>query len=196
MFVYQNGEVLNIVKGNMPKAIPEISVGFEGESTVIKIGGVTIPTASSEGTIQLTDTVISGGRTFDIVNPDLTVTLENNGYTLSGTVSPASDETTTYWGYEKDAPLYVVRVVFDGITDITDPEQAAAFSGVCNGKTDAKPIDPAKFDGPNYIDYVFDASQKDYSVGSGPITIEYSTDNKATTKTITITNKTTNLVQE
>lgn len=207
MFVYQNGETLNIVKGYMPKAIPEISVGFANDTTFVKIGGVDIPVSSTQGTIQVQNSVSLNGQSFEIDNPDLTVTLNNNEYVLSGTASPASSATTTAWGYEADAPLYVVRVVFDGITDINDPEQAAKFRGVCNGKIENKPIDPTKFDGPNYIDYVFDASGKDYWVyqNSQDISIIYTTEfdgegefdpSDPTNKKIVIKNNTTNLIQE
>ena len=179
MFVYQTGEVVNVVKGNrqLPKEIPDIQVGFEGDKPFVKFSGVEIPVAADGGIIEMTNEITLGGVTMSVPNPDLVTKLVDGGYEIGGTMAVAPADVCKAWGYAEGSHLFTVRVVFDGDIDET-------FSGTCDGKTPNKPIDISKFDGPNYIDYIFDGTTK-------TITIKYKANKNAEEKTIVITNNAT-----
>ena len=180
MLVYQKGNTINVVKGSLPEENPATQFGFEGsaadwEITFIKIGGVNVPFKAEGGQVEMTNKIVLDGVEMDVPNPDLTTTLVDGGYDIGGTMAVAPADVCKAWGYPEGSHLFTVRVVFEG--DI-DPE---TFSGTCDGKVPGKPISYAKFDGPNYIDYIFDGSTK-------VITIKYKANADAEEKTIVIKN--------
>ena len=180
MLVYQKGNTINVVKGSLPEENPATQFGFEGsaadwEITFIKIGGVNVPFKAEGGQVEMTNKIVLDGVEMDVPNPDLTTTLVDGGYDIGGTMAVAPADVCKAWGYPEGSHLFTTRVVFEG--DI-DPE---TFSGTCDGKVPSKPISYAKFDGPNYIDYIFDGSTK-------VITIKYKANADAEEKTIVIKN--------
>lgn len=181
--VYQSGDTVNVVNGALPKENPDMQVGFTGGAsdwviTFIKIGGVNIPIKSAGGTVEMTDSISLNGVDMSVPNPDLVTTLVDGNYDITGTMAVAPDSVCTAWGYPTGTNLFTVKVVFEG--DI-DPE---TFSGTCSGKVPDKPILYSKFDGPNYINYIFDGSTK-------VITIKYKANEDAEEKTIVINNNAT-----
>ena len=179
MFVYQTGEIVNVVKGNrqLPKAVPDIQVGFEGDTPFVKFGGVSIPVTAEGGVVEMTAGITLNGVEMEVPNPDLTAKLVDGGYEIGGVMAVAPAAVCQAWGYAEGSCLFTVRVVFEGEIDNT-------FSGTCDGKVPNKPIDLSKFDGPNYIDYIFDGTTK-------VITIKYKANENAEEKTIVITNNAT-----
>ena len=182
MFVYQskpsNGDYINIVSGNLPKSIPDIQAGFEGGQPVIKVGGVAIQTGANGGTVAMSDTIPFNGVDMAVSNPDLTAKIENGDYYIGGTMAVIDPAVKAAWGYSDDVKnVFVVKVTFEG--DI-DPE---TFSGTCIG-TETKPISYDKFDGPNYIYYIFNGNIKEF-------TITYKANADAEEKTIKIYNNAT-----
>lgn len=180
MLVYQKGNTINVVKGSLPEENPTTQFGFEGsaadwEITFIKIGGVNVPFKAEGGQVEMTNKIVLDGVEMDVPNPDLTTELVDGGYEIGGTMAVAPADVCKAWGYPEGSHLFTTRVIFEG--DI-DPE---TFSGTCDGKTPNKPIDYSKFDGPNYIDYIFDGSTK-------VITIKYKANAEADEKTIIINN--------
>lgn len=176
MLGYQIGDMICLVKGTLPKAIPDIQVGFEGDAPVLLFGGVKIPTSSAGGTVEMSDTIPFDGTDMVVSNPELTAEIRDGDYYIGGTMAVADPAVLKAWGYDSTVKnVFVVKVVFDG--DI-DPE---TFSGTCNGLTE-KPISYDKFDGPNYIYYIFAGSTK-------TITITYKANADAEEKTITIHNE-------
>lgn len=175
MFLYQKNNLLNFVNGKLPEDPAPLAVGFVDEDAVIMYKGVAVQLASDGGTVSPSSTISLGGVEMDVPNPDLVMKLEGGEYHVTGKIAAASDEVTTAWGYDKGAHLYVVKVEFEG--DI-DPD---TFSGTCDGKIPNKPITYDKFDGPNYIYYIFESVTK-------VITITYKANADAEEKVIKIYN--------
>lgn len=176
--VYQIGDVVNVVKGTLPKLIPDAQFGFEEDRPFVKFGGVSVPISSAGGTVEMSDSIPLNGKMLSVYNPNLTAELVNGEYNIGGTMSVASQAVKQAWGYGDDVNnLFVVKVIFDG--DI-DPE---TFSGTCVG-TESKPISYDKFDGPDYIYYIFNGSIKKF-------TITYKANSSAEEKTIVINNNAT-----
>jgi len=167
--------LLNFVNGALPEDPASLSVGFIENEAVIMYKEVSIQLASDGGNISPSPTIPFNGIDMNVPNPDLFVKLEDGEYHVTGKIAATSDAITTAWGYEKGAHLYVIKVEFAG--DI-DPE---TFSGTCDGKVPNKPITYSKFDGPNFIYYIFDSSTK-------VITITYKANSKADEKVIKIYN--------
>lgn len=183
MFTYQKGNTVNVVKGSLPEENPYIQVGFEGTAadwdlTFIKVGGVNVPVKADGGTVEMLDQITLNGQTMTVSNPNLVTTVTAAGYDISGEMAVADPAVCKAWGYPEGSHLFTTRVVFDGDVD------PATFSGTCSGVVKDKPIDPAKFDGPNYIDYIFSGETKE-------IVIKYKANADAEEKTITITNNAT-----
>lgn len=183
MFTYQKGNTVNVVKGSLPEENPYIQVGFEGTAadwdlTFIKVGGVNVPVKADGGTVEMLDQITLNGQTMTVSNPNLVTTVTAAGYDISGEMAVADPAVCKAWGYPEGSHLFTTRVVFDG--DI-DPE---TFSGTCDGVVKGKPISYDKFDGPNYIDYIFSGETKE-------IVIKYKANADAEEKTITITNNAT-----
>lgn len=180
MFVYQIGEVINVVGGNkqLPKEIPDIQVGFEDGEAFVKFGGVKIPTGVAGGTVAMSDTIPFNGEDMTVSNPDLTAEIVDGDYYIGGTMAVIDPAVKAAWGYGDDVKnVFVVKVTFDGEID---PE---TFSGTCVG-TESKPISYDKFDGPNYIYYIFNGNIKEF-------TITYKANADAEEKTIKIYNNAT-----
>lgn len=180
MFVYQKGEVVNVVRGSrqLPKEIPDIQVGFEESTPFVKFGGVSIPIGVAGGIVEMSTTIPFDGKEMEVSNPDLTAEIRDGQYYIGGTMAEVSPEVKKAWGYGDDVKnVFVVKVVFEG--DI-DPE---TFSGTCVG-TESKPITYDKFDGPDYIYYIFNGNIKTF-------TITYKANADAEEKTIVINNEAT-----
>lgn len=183
MLTYQKDNTVNVVKGSLPEENPYIQVGFEGTAadwdlTFIKVGGVNVPVKAAGGTVEMIDKIVLNGQEMTVANPNLVTTITADGYDVSGEMAVAAPAVCQAWGYPEGSHLFTVRVIFDGEID------PATFSGTCDGAVKGKPIDPAKFDGPNYIDYIFTGETKE-------IVIKYKANENAEEKTITITNNAT-----
>lgn len=184
MFVYQTGEVVNVVAGSqqLPKEIPDIQVGFANDEPFVKFGGVKIPVGAAGGTVEMSTTIPFNGADMTVSNPDLTAEIRDGDYYIGGTMALADPAVLKAWGYDSTVKnVFVVKVVFD--TSAFDGKITAEnFAGQCVA-LETKDISFAKFDGPDYIYYIFAGSTK-------TITITYwNTSNKeGTTKTITIHN--------
>lgn len=177
MFVYQTGEVVNVVAGSqqLPKEIPDIQVGFANDAPFVKFGGVKIPVGAAGGTIEMSTTIPFDGADMTVSNPDLTAEIKDGDYYIGGTMALADPAVLKAWGYDDTVKnVFVVKVIFDGEID---PE---TFSGTCNALQN-KPISYDKFDGPNFIYYIFAGATK-------TITITYKANAEAEEKTITIHN--------
>ena len=177
MFVYQTGEVVNVVAGSqqLPKEIPDIQVGFANDAPFVKFGGVKIPVGAAGGTIEMSTTIPFDGADMTVSNPDLTAEIKDGDYYIGGTMALADPAVLKAWGYDGTVKnVFVVKVIFDGEID---PE---TFSGTCNALQN-KPISYDKFDGPNFIYYIFAGATK-------TITITYKANAEAEEKTITIHN--------
>lgn len=178
MFVYQKGKVINVVTGNLPKDNPEIQIGFENEEPIVRINGVNIAVGNGQGGAGLSQTIPFNGKDMAIENPDLKISTDGKDFYVSGTMAKAKEEVLKAWGYGEDVKhLFVVKVVFDG--NIV-PEE---FTGTCVG-TESKPITTAKFDGDNFIYYVFNGSVKEF-------TITYKSSNSEPERSFKIYNKAT-----
>lgn len=182
MLGYQIGDMICLVKGTLPKAIPDIQVGFEGDAPVLLFGGVKIPTSSAGGTVEMSDTIPFNGTDMVVSNPELTAEIRDGDYYIGGTMAVADPAVLKAWGYDDTVKnVFVVKVIFD--TSAFGGEITAEnFAGECVGLV-TKDISFAKFDGPDYIYYIFAGSTK-------TITITYwnTSDKAGTTKTITIHN--------
>ena len=175
MTVYQIGDVVNVVKGTLPKTIPDAQFGFEGDKFFVKVGGVSVPVASAGGTVAMSDTIPFNGKEMTVANPDLTAEIVDGDYYIGGKMAVADPAVKKAWGYGDDVNnLFVIKVTFDG--DI-DPE---TFSGTCVGTT-TKPITYSKLDGPDFIYYIFSGAVKEF-------TITYKANAEAEEKTIKIYN--------
>lgn len=182
MFVYQtgkNGDIVNVVKGahQIPKSVPDFQVGFVDDKPFVKVGGVSFPVVSTSGAVAFPNEITLNGVKMEVPNPDLVITLEDDQYNVGGTMAVAPDAVCRAWGYEVGSHLFTTRVTFDGEIDDT-------FTGTCDGKVPNKPILYSKFDGPNYIDYIFSGETK-------KIVIKYKANKDAEEKIITINNNAT-----
>ena len=177
MFLYEKNNLINFVNGKLPVDIAPLAVGFDADGqAVVLYGGVAVQLGANGGTVEMSDTIPFNGSDMSVPNPDLTAKIENGDYYIGGTMSKASQEVLSAWGYGEDVThLFVVKVVFNG--DI-DPD---TFSGTCVG-TESKPITYAKFDGPNYIYYIFNGNIKEF-------TITYKANSEAEEQTIKIYNE-------
>lgn len=178
-FVYQKGNTINVVRGHLPEEVPAIQIGFTGgasdwEVSFLKFGGVDIPFKAEGGKVEMLDSISLNGETLSVPNPNLVTEMAEDGYRISGEMAVAPVEVCKAWGYPEGSHLFTTRVVFDGEID------PATFSGTCDGVT-LKPISYSKFDGPNFIDYIFNGTTK-------KITIKYKANANADEKTIIITN--------
>ena len=183
MLTYQKDNTVNVVKGSLPEENPYIQVGFEGTAadwdlTFIKVGGVNVPVKAAGGTVEMIDKIVLNGQEMTVANPNLVTTITADGYDVSGEMAVAAPAVCQAWGYPEGSHLFTVRVIFDGEID------PATFSGTCDGAVKGKPISYDKFDGPNYIDYIFTGETKE-------IVIKYKANENAEEKTITITNNAT-----
>lgn len=181
--MYQKGNTVNVVRGPLPEEVPAIQAGYEGgaedyELTFLKIDGVEVPLKADGGKIEMLDQITLNGQTMTVSNPNLVTKVTAAGYDIGGEMAVADPAVCQAWGYPEGSHLFTTRVVFDG--DI-DPE---TFSGTCDGKVPNKPILYSKFDGPNYIDYIFSGETK-------KIVIKYKANKDAEEKTITINNNAT-----
>lgn len=182
-FMYQKGNTVNVVRGPLPEEVPAIQAGYEGgaedyELVSLKIDGVEVPLKADGGKVEMLDQITLNGQTMTVSNPNLVTKVTAAGYDISGEMAVADPAVCKAWGYPEGSHLFTTRVVFDG--DI-DPE---TFSGTCDGVVKGKPISYDKFDGPNYIDYIFSGETKE-------IVIKYKANADAEEKTITITNNAT-----
>lgn len=178
MFLYEKNNLLNFVDGRLPEDIPALSVGFVDGEAVILYGGVAVQLSGNGGTVAMSETIPFNGAEMTVSNPDLTAKIVDGNYYIGGTMAPVDPAVKAAWGYGDDVKnVFVVKVTFEG--DI-DPE---TFSGTCVG-TESKPISYDKFDGPNYIYYIFNGNVKEF-------TITYKANADAEEKTIKIYNEAT-----
>ena len=178
MYVYQIGDVVNVVKGTLPKTIPDVQFGFNEDKPFVKFGGVSVPISAAGGTVALSDTIPFNGKEMVVSNPDLTAELIDGDYYITGTMAVIDPAVKAAWGYGADVNnVFVVKVTFDGEID------PATFSGTCVG-TESKAISYSKFDGPDYIYYIFNGNIKEF-------TITYKANADAEEKTIKIYNNAT-----
>lgn len=154
MFVYQSKNFINIVKGTMPEDIPGIQAGFdENGNTVVRLNGADVLIPSTK--VTLTQSSMLDGVEVAIPQPNAKLVIDGTNFRVLGELEK-TPEAAKAWGYANpdNVSLFAVTVEFDGYTD------AEHFKGVMTGGvTPNKEIDPAKFDGPNYITYVLSAEQ-------------------------------------
>lgn len=125
-----------------------------------------------------TNVIDLGSGPVNIDNPDLYITMDGNVFNVGGTMAYVAPEDIAKLGYAEDVHnLFIVKVTFAG--NII-PSQ---FTGTCTGTT-VKPITYEKFDGPNYIYYVFNGNIKQF-------TIKYKSNNSEPERTIIINNNAT-----
>lgn len=178
MLLYEKNNLLNFVDGRLPQEVPALSVGFVDGEAVILYGGVAVQLSGNGGTVAMSDTIPFNGTEMTVSNPDLTAKIVDGDYYIGGTMAPIDPAVKAAWGYSDDVKnVFVVKVTFEG--DI-DPE---TFSGTCVG-TETKPITYDKFDGPDYIYYIFNGNVKEF-------TITYKANSEAEEKTIKIYNQAT-----
>ena len=114
MFVYQTGEVVNVVAGSqqLPKEIPDIQVGFANDEPFVKFGGVKIPVGAAGGTIEMSTTIPFDGADMTVSNPDLTAEIKDGDYYIGGTIIGAiTIQTLTTTMYSIGVPSDILPAI-------------------------------------------------------------------------------------
>lgn len=170
-FILPAGEEVKVMAEESWEVIAYLSQEREGlEVDIVETG--------DGGKVEISTSIPTNGHNLTVKNPNLNLSVKEGDYYVTGSMAVADQSVLNAWGFSPEVKnVFVVKVTFEGEID---PE---TFSGTCYG-TQVKPITYDKFDGPNYIYYIFNGNIPEF-------TIVYKANSTAEQKTIKVYNQAT-----
>lgn len=170
-FILPAGEEVKVLAESSWEVIAYLSQEREGlEVDTMETG--------NGGKVEVSTSIPTNGHNLTVKNPNLNLSVKDGDYYITGSMAVADQSVLNAWGFGPEVKnVFVVKVTFEGEID---PE---TFSGTCYG-TQVKPITHDKFDGPNYIYYIFNGNIPEF-------TIVYKANATAKQKTIKVYNQAT-----